>query len=229
LKKKRNISIFYSVVIHAVVIFVMMMVRYEKEYPAAEYVEIGFGELGMSGSAGAPGSELEKIDESTLNQNSESTKSESTQKEIDISKTKNTDPDNIIKPVEKSDKEAKEKNKKVDEENNADKTSKSIGNKSPGEGSFGYDISWGGRGKRNIYFYVLPAYPPGVNKEIDIRLRFTILSDGTVGTVIPLIKADTRLEEAAINSLRRWKFEPLRKSQDQGEQTAVIVFPYRLE
>lgn len=219
----------YSLGIHVVILLVMFLIKYEMEYPPVVFVEIGFGDLGMSGSAGAPGSELEKTDESTLNQNSESEKSESTVKDVDITKTLNTDPENTVKETEKSDKNTKDKNKKVDEESNADKTSKSIGNKSPGDGSFGYDIQWGGRGQRNIYFYVLPDYPAGVNKEIDIRLRFTILPDGTVGTVIPLIKADTRLEDAAINSLRRWKFEPLRKGQQQTEQTAVIVFPYRLE
>jgi len=58
-------------------------------------------------------------------------------------------------------------------------------------GSSGFDIEWGGNGKRKIYSYSLPAYPEGVNKEIDIRLRFSILPDGTVGTIFPLTKADT--------------------------------------
>ena len=75
----------------------------------------------------------------------------------------------------------------------------------------------------------MPSYPEGVNKQVDIRLRFSIMPDGTVGTILPLIKADTRLENAAINSLRQWRFEPLDPSQKQVEQTAVIVFPYRLQ
>lgn len=75
---------------------------------------------------------------------------------------------------------------------------------------------------------MLPAYPSGVDKEINIKLRFSILPDGTVGTIIPLTKADTRLEDAAINSLRQWRFEALNPSQSNLEQTAVIVFPYRL-
>ena len=68
-----------------------------------------------------------------------------------------------------------------------------------------------------------------MKKEIDIKLQFTILPDGTIGTIIPKIKADTRLENAAINSLRQWRFEALSTSQKQVEQKAVIVFPYRLQ
>ncbi|MCU7494484.1 MAG: hypothetical protein HF314_12855 [Ignavibacteria bacterium] len=92
----------------------------------------------------------------------------------------------------------------------------------------GYDIFWGGKGNRKIYSYTLPKYPDGVSKEIDLKLKFTILPDGTVGTIIPLMKADTRLENSAISSLRRWRFAPLPPGQKQLEQTAVIVFPYRL-
>ena len=66
------------------------------------------------------------------------------------------------------------------------------------------------------------------SKEIDIKLKFSILPDGSVGKIIPLMKADTRLEMAAINSLRNWRFEPLRIGQKKNEQSVVITFPYRL-
>jgi protein TonB len=82
---------------------------------------------------------------------------------------------------------------------------------------------------RKIYSYSLPAYPEGVSKEIDVKLRFSILADGTVGKILPLIKADTRLEQAAINSLRQWRFEPLPENQQTKEQFAVIIFPFRLK
>jgi protein TonB len=103
-----------------------------------------------------------------------------------------------------------------------------IGNGGVGPGGFGIGIDWGGKGNRKIYSYSLPTYPEGVEKEIDIKLSFTILPDGTVGQIRPLTKADTRLEDAAINSLRQWRFEALSPSMKQSEQAAVIVFPYRL-
>lgn len=52
-----------------------------------------------------------------------------------------------------------------------------------GEGGAGFDIQWGGNGTRKIYSYQIPDYPDGVNKEIDIRLKFTIKPDGTVGSI----------------------------------------------
>jgi len=97
------------------------------------------------------------------------------------------------------------------------------------KGNSGFKIDFGGKGIRKIYSYSLPKYPSGVSKEIDVKLRFTILPDGTVGKVFPLIKADAHLESVSISSLRQWRFEPLSKSMKQVEQKAVIVFPYRLK
>ena len=97
------------------------------------------------------------------------------------------------------------------------------------QGNAGFEIAWGGSGVRKIYSYELPAYPDGVSKQIDIRLKFTIMPDGTVGRIIPLVKADTRLEMAAINSLKNWRFEPLRAGQKKADQNVVITFPYRLQ
>ncbi len=96
-------------------------------------------------------------------------------------------------------------------------------------GNYGFQIDFGGKGIRKIYSYQLPAYPAGVNKNIDIKLRFSILPDGTVSNIFPLIKADTRLEMAAINSLRQWRFEPIPRGEKQVVQTAIIVFPYRVQ
>ncbi|MCH8326755.1 MAG: hypothetical protein IIB83_09410 [Bacteroidetes bacterium] len=58
------------------------------------------------------------------------------------------------------------------------------------------------------------------NVDIDIEVEKNIF---------PLIKADTRLEDAAIKSLRQWRFEPLVSGQSEVVQTAVINFPYRLK
>lgn len=150
-------------------------------------------------------------------------------KKVDLPVAKNTSEDNVIKPADNKKDENKTAKKQTDQVANSNVNSPGKGNKASGNGSFGYDIDWGGKGQRKIYSYILPAYPQGVEKEIDIRLRFSIMPDGTVGIIVPLIKADTRLENAAINSLRQWRFEPLDQNQKQVSQTAVIVFPYRLQ
>jgi len=92
----------------------------------------------------------------------------------------------------------------------------------------GISINFGGR-VRKIYNYLIPPYPNGVSKQIDVRLRFSILPDGTVGSIIVLTKVDGRLENAAINSLKLWRFEPIPSGQTQVEQKATIVFPFRLK
>lgn len=216
-KKSRNISYSISLSVHCIILLIMLIVNVELSYTPSDFVEVGFGDIGLSGSSGAPGTEIQDLQQIDDKKSVETVEKE-IEKEVELPVVKNTSKDNNINPVEKKDK---------DKNNN--KNFQSKGNQSEGDGSFGYDIEWGGKGKRRIYSYILPSYPSGVEKEIDIRLRFSILPDGTVGTIIPLTKADTKLEDAAINSLRRWKFEPLSKSQKQIEQSAVIVFPYRLD
>jgi protein TonB len=89
-------------------------------------------------------------------------------KEVELPKAKNTSEENVIKPADKN-KEIKDVSKTETKENtNANVTTEGQGNKAEGEGSFGFDINWGGKGTRKIYSYLLPSYPEGVQKEIDI-------------------------------------------------------------
>ncbi len=86
-----------------------------------------------------------------------------------------------------------------------------LGSRGSGRGKglgFG-DIEWGGGGNRIVLQKPLPKFPPGVNTDAEIKFRFTVLPDGTVGRIIPLQKADPRLEAAAMNALRQWRFNRL--------------------
>jgi len=198
------------------------------DYPAKDFVELGFGSTGSGYPSGGLSSEFGQVQQSTsqeqpLTQNREV-------KEVELPKSENTEDDNVITQAEKSKEkntEAKSEKTNVNDESQK-KSSSAVGAGGEGPAGFGVDIDFGGRGIRKIYSYSLPKYPDGVSKEIDVKLRFTILPDGTVGTIIPLMKVDSRLENAAMNSLRQWRFEPLPKGQKQFDQTAIIVFPYRL-
>lgn len=227
----RNLSFSLSIFLHFLLLFLFYLIKINIEYPQTEYIEIGFGTSGTLGTSGAVGTLLEESEKAANSDESEQSKNKDENvKEVTLPTAKNISDNEISTSSKKDDKKVTEEKTGTKNENAISKSaSDSKGNKSTGDGSFGFDIDWGGKGKRRIYSYSLPAYPPGVNKEIDIRLRFAILADGTVGTIFPLTKADTQLENAAINSLRQWKFEPIPKSQAQGEQTAVIVFPYRLQ
>lgn len=226
----KNLSISISLLIHLLLLLILLMVNFAIEYPPKEYVELSFGVSGELGSSGAIGTQINEVEELSKPEEKNETVDKSTEvKEIELPKAKNASEENIIKPAD----EVKEKSEAVKTETNedtkADVTTEGQGNKAEGEGSFGFDFEEGGLGTRKIYSFVKPSYPEGVHKEIDIRLKFSILPDGTVGSILPLTKADTKLEDASINSLRQFRFEPLSPNQKQAEQTAVIVFHYRLQ
>lgn len=226
----KNTSVFISVILHILFIILFFLVKITIEYPARDYVELGFGTIGQFSSSGAEGTTVEQVKESAVANEVDQSQTAATEvKEVDLPVTKHESNQNAIVPAEEKKDKAAETTQRRDERVTSNATSEGMGNQAFGDGSFGFDIDWGGKGRRRIYSYILPDYPEGVQKEIDIRLRFTILPDGTVGTIFPITKADTRLENAAINSLRQWRFEALASGQKQEEQPAMIVFPYRLQ
>jgi protein TonB len=216
-------------IIHIIIFILLLFIKFTMDYPPREYVELSFGKSSQQGSSGAIGTQINQVEENAKAAKNETVDKSREVKEVELPRAKNTSEENVVKPADKQKEQTKETKTESTEKSDSKVTTVGQGNKAEGEGSFGFDIDWGGRGTRKIYSYILPAYPEGVNKEIDIRLKFSILPDGTVGTILPLTKADTRLENAAINSLRQWRFEALAPGQKQVEQAAVIVFPYRLQ
>jgi hypothetical protein len=224
-----RVSYSASLLFHIILLLLFLIINFSIDYKQKNYVELSFGILGEQGSSGAIGDQLNKTEELAKPQQETVTENKSKEvKEVELPKAKNTEKENVIVPAKK-DKEVKKETKKENtKQENSNTSNTGQGNLAKGEGSFGFDIQWGGSGTRKIYSYSLPDYPEGVNKEIDIKLKFTIKPDGTVGSIFLLSKADTRLENAAINSLWQWRFEPLSGTQQQADQSAVIVFPYRL-
>lgn len=108
---------------------------------------------------------------------------------------------------------------------------------SPGTGGLGGDvdrgvafsIQWMGGGTRKRVSGDLPEYPSGTNVEAQIKIQAVVQPDGSVKTVQPLQKANTKLEDAAMRAIRQWKFEPLRSGQSQLDQNCVITFLFKLK
>jgi TonB family protein len=227
IKDSKNISSLLSVAIHLFLILIFMIWNINPSFAEDEFVTVGFGTIGKTSSSGS----LVKKQQPSKEKEVKKEKKEEPKKEekkVELPKVVNEDDDNIITAAKK--KEKKEEVKPaVKPLVKAEDEEKGRENEGEGEGSFGFEIDFGGKGKRKIYSYSLPAYPQGVSKEIDVKLRFSILPDGSVGRVFPLLKADARLESAAISSIKKWRFEPLPNGQQQIEQVAVIVFPYRLQ
>ena len=91
-----------------------------------------------------------------------------------------------------------------------------------------YTIDWVQGGTRKLLSGELPAYPPGVSVEAQVKLLTTVEPDGSVSFVQPVQKANRQLEEAAIKQVRLWKFDPLRSGQPQVSQNCVITFLFKL-
>ncbi|MBI5809103.1 MAG: TonB family protein [Ignavibacteriales bacterium] len=221
-KEPRNISYIISILLHLLFAILFFFIKINGDEIKEQYVLIGFGTgTGIGSPSSISNNESEETKQPEVQKNEE-------EKKVELPKAKQQDENNVI---EKS-------NKKVKEETPPNKVkpivsgeSKGKESEQPGTGNsgFGFELDFGGKGIRRISSYTLPEYPEGVSKEIDLKLRFTIRPDGTVGKIFPLIKADARLENAAINSLRQWRFEPLPPTAQQIEQTVVITFPFRLQ
>ena len=228
-KKSSGISYTISFVLHAIAILLFLLINLSFDYVPSEYVELSFGISDQTGSSGAQGNKINIIKETTKPSEKEQSKDNNPEvKEVDLPIAVSTEDENVIKPAN-NEKEIAEERTELNTETVVSNSKTSEEGNNNVDGNFGFDIDWGGKGTRKIYSFILPQYPEGVKKEVNIKLQFTILPDGTVGTIIPKMKADTKLENAAINSLRQWRFEALSSNQRQVEQTAVIVFPYRLQ
>jgi len=229
-KKNTGISYAISFVLHTIVIALLLLINLSFDYNPSEFVELSFGNSDATGSSGAQGNNIDIVKETSPQSVTETSEEKNPEvKEVELPVAKNTEDENLIKPASDKKEIAEKKTELSTEAAISNSNSTENGNNSEAKGNFGFDIDWGGKGTRKIYSFILPQYPEGVKKEVNIKLQFSILPDGTVGTIIPKIKADTRLENVAINSLRQWRFEPLGPNQKQVEQMAVIVFPYRLQ
>ena len=225
IKEPRNISYLASVLFHLLLLLIFMFVRMSADTPAEEYLLVGFGSGSGMGNPSEVGNT--KTEEKNSPKPEKTIDKKEKVKKVDLPKARQTDDNNIADRNEKVKEKTDDSKVKPILQGENKKTGSEIGGE--GEGGFGFELDFGGKGKRRIYSYNLPEYPEGVAKEIDVKLKFTILPDGTVSRIIPLIKADARLELAAINSLRQWRFEPIPATAKQVDQTVVITFPYRLQ
>lgn len=104
------------------------------------------------------------------------------------------------------------------------------GNENGGLGeNIAFAVQWAGGGNRKLLSGEPPVYPAGVNIAAQIKLRVKVQPDGTVRSVSPAQKGDTRLENAAISKVKFWKFEPLLSAQPQIDQDCSITFNFTLK
>jgi protein TonB len=71
-----------------------------------------------------------------------------------------------------------------------------------------------------------PIYAEQVNAVI--RVRIVVDPQGHIVQRIPLIKGNARLEEAVMDALQSWRFNPLPSNAPQENQTGQVTFRFML-
>jgi protein TonB len=74
----------------------------------------------------------------------------------------------------------------------------------------------------------MPAFPRDVNREAQIRVRFTVRPDGAIGAMAVLQKGEPRFEQAALAAMGSWRFNALPAGAERRDQTGVATFNFRL-
>ena len=80
---------------------------------------------------------------------------------------------------------------------------------------------------RTPVYTPLPQYAEKVNAVIKVRVF--VDPRGNVASVIPVQKGSPSLDQAVIQAVRRWRFNPLPAGAPQQNQPGTITFRFRLE
>ncbi len=83
--------------------------------------------------------------------------------------------------------------------------------------------------RRIVTYKVIPKYPENLQKQALIKISFTVLPNGYVGEMIPVIKSDAQLEKITLEALRQWRFNPLPADSPQRAERGIITFRYLLK
>ena len=80
--------------------------------------------------------------------------------------------------------------------------------------------------RRRVIYKPVKLPQLSIDMEVNIRLKFWVLPDGTVGEVIPLQRGDVRLERAAIKYLKSWRFTPV--APNSQKVWGIVPISYKL-
>ncbi|HNR66819.1 MAG TPA: TonB family protein [bacterium] len=114
-------------------------------------------------------------------------------------------------------------------ENGEDRLSPPVPQSQSGEFSRQPYTIEGEAARRTIIRQEIPPYPAGLQKEAVVKIRFTVLADGTIGRMIPVLKGDPVLDELTMTTLRKWRFNPIPESEQTRDVQGVITFRYELQ
>ena len=228
-KRNRTISLAASLLVHAALMVVLSFVLVVKP-KQMQVVELDWGSSG-----GAPNQNIARTEtDPNRHQESAPAAASKTESKIDLPTMKNPSSESIpgTKKISKSASAGTSRTKTTGATaaNTTPRRRRSQAGPAGGSGkSTGYSIDWAGSGTRRLISGRIPVYPDGTNKELPVLLQFTVLPDGSVSGVIPVMKSDMLLEREAIAALKTWRFDPLPPRFEQKIQQANITFIFKLE
>ncbi|MBK7868982.1 MAG: TonB family protein [Ignavibacteriales bacterium] len=222
MNKERGISVGVSLVLHLIGFLLMFTMYFGGKITDTPQKNIIVMEIetpeDIGGDAGKKGDFAEESDKDVTQEEKDASDKKKDQK-VKTPEAKNTDKDGVkTKPKDADSKKGKEDKKG---------TTTNPGTTGGTTYGTGYSIGWGGKGKRAVLSWNIPKYPSGVNIEGNVVLSFTILPNGSVGSVVPVKKLDPKLDNLCITALRTWRFEKL-KDGENFVQSVTITFPFRL-
>lgn len=91
------------------------------------------------------------------------------------------------------------------------------------------NIVWSSGVSRSRIAGSLPAFPKDVNREAQIKVKFTVRPNGAIYGLTLMQKGEPRFEEAALAAMRGWKFNVLPSSMQQVDQDGVVTFFFKLQ
>lgn len=92
-----------------------------------------------------------------------------------------------------------------------------------------YMISWEGVNRGEPIYAPLPEYPEGLDVEGNVKIKITVLPDGSMGDLLVTKKLNATLESVTLNKMQSWRFRPLKDSEPQVNQTATITYRFELQ
>ncbi len=91
-----------------------------------------------------------------------------------------------------------------------------------------YEISWNGL-PRTLVRGNRPEFPSGAQNGGTVRVRIVVDPRGNVVAMIPVEKTDYKLEQAAMDAIRTWRFSRLPQKYPQVNQQAIARFIFKAE
>ena len=225
-RRIRIVSAFGSLLLHLLIIILLSFVVWGPN--PSELIELDWG-----GSSGAPNQNIAQSENNPSRQRESAQPQGSTaQSKVDLPGMRS--PSEAAIPVAKKASSKTSVGKKEEQSARENITSprrrRAKDGAAGGSGkSTGYSIEWSGTGSRRLLSGRIPQYPEGTDKEMPVRLQFSVLPDGSVTGIIPLVRSDEILEREGISALRTWRFDPLPPQFEQKAQVGKITFIFKLE